>query len=80
MNDNNVRLPRLRDSEPPKPQLFAPGSRVLLASCPSGEPGVVQGTKYGRIIVHWPSLRFTGKHRPDALIRVTQEATPESGQ
>lgn len=63
-----VRLPVLPTSTPPPPEPFAAGSLVRLRTCPDGEAGVVRGTKFGRVVVHWPDLQFTGRHLPAALI------------
>ena len=60
------RLPVLRNS-PPNPKPFAVGARVWLRSCPDGEPGTVRGMRFGKVEVYWPSLHYTGKHRPATL-------------
>ncbi len=53
--------------EQPQPP-FAVGSRVVLCSCPSCAPGIVMGMRYGRVLVHWVDLRFTGRHQPSTLM------------
>jgi hypothetical protein len=44
------------------------GCRVRLRSCLYGQPGIVAGCKYGRVLVDWTDLGFTGKHREDDLV------------
>jgi len=51
------------------------GSRVLLASCPHGEPGRVTGVQGGKISVRWSDLDYTGKHRPEALVLADTESS-----
>jgi len=63
--------PHLPGSRPLKPKpLFPIGSRVVLASCPSEIPGVVQGMRGKKICVEWRNLHYLGKHRPSALVLV----------
>jgi hypothetical protein len=46
---------------------MTPGTRVLLRTCPHGEPGIVRGTDRGRVVVEWTDLGIARRHRPEAL-------------
>ena len=43
-------------------------SRVLLKSCPHGEPGTVIGFDAGKVRVCFRDLELTGRHSPDRLL------------
>jgi len=64
---SNPRVPVLQ-TEPAKPALFERGSRVFLKSCPFGEPGRVQKTERGRVLVRWSSPNYLGRHHPKSLL------------
>jgi len=70
------KLPILRNSTPAKPMPFAIDAAVYLRNCSSGAPGRVRGFEYGRVVVHWADLRFTGKHRPDTLVLADASELP----
>jgi hypothetical protein len=49
-------------------QNFDLGAKVYLKTCPNaGEPGTVTGKQRGRILVDWPDLGHSTRHRPEAL-------------
>jgi hypothetical protein len=60
-------LPVLRTAPPPQPQ-YPVGTRVRLAACPSGEPGVVRGTHRGKVHVFWSDLHIIGRHKAETLV------------
>jgi hypothetical protein len=75
-----VHLPILRKPEPPLPSPFAVGTRVMLRCCAGAHPGVVTGLRRGKIIVDWPDLHFTGRHKATALIAADQECPATAQQ
>ncbi len=65
-------LPSSRIPPPPPPEaaLYPKNTRVRLKSCPSGAPGEVVGHERRRVVVRWPDLEYTGRHRVESLERV----------
>lgn len=49
---------------------FPRHSRVLLKSCPHGQPGEVQGYSRGRVTVSFRDLSLSGNFSPDRLLSV----------
>jgi hypothetical protein len=56
-------------------QPFPPGTLVRLRSCPHGQPGRVEGTRRGKVEVHWPDLDITRRHKPEALMAAVNPYT-----
>ncbi|MGB8481734.1 MAG: hypothetical protein WCE63_23270 [Acidobacteriaceae bacterium] len=55
-------------------KFFPLHSRVLLKSCPHGEPGTVIGFDRGKILACFRDLDLTGRHTPDRLLLVEGSA------
>ncbi len=55
-------------------KFFPLHSRVLLKSCPHGEPGTVIGFDRGKILACFRDLELTGRHTPDRLLLVEGNA------
>ena len=47
---------------------FPVGSRVLLRSCPYGQPGTVLRIERRKVVVYWRDLDFLSRHSPELLI------------
>jgi hypothetical protein len=63
---NEAQLPGQKPAKPTMP--FEVGAKVLLKSCPSDVPGIVCGMQRERVIVQWPDLNYTGRHKADSLM------------
>jgi hypothetical protein len=75
--------PNLPFHRPARPEHkdFPIGAAVWLVSCPCGEPGRVEGVRFGRVLVRWHDIGYVGKHRAEALVLVEdkkKEATREA--
>lgn len=51
-------------------KFFPLHSRVLLNTCPHGQPGTIIGWNRGRVLVCFHDLNLTGQHDPASLLRV----------
>ena len=53
-------------------------AKVLLKSCPHGEPGTVIGFDRCKVLVCFADLSMTGRHSPERLVLAEQIHAPQT--
>jgi hypothetical protein len=56
------------------------GARVLLKTCPHGEPGTVVRIERSRAVVLWHDLDYLARHQPASLVEVAAQSPEKSPQ